>query len=81
MCFSQAVTKTSILKKAPKSSFTPVGKDNYRAKHGHFYAEKSDSHIDGPWEFGKRPLMMTDSEDKKKHIAEKNALVMSTPLD
>lgn len=65
----------------PKCSFRPLGTDNYYKKNGELYSEKSDTHVDGPWEFGKRPLQMNDSQDNLQARKEKNERMISTPLN
>lgn len=57
--FKDPVRITALKKLCPHSHFTVVKKDNGASE----YCLKEDTRVDGPWEFGKKPLKRNDPKD------------------
>lgn len=49
-------------KVCPYTHWEPVGKDNGASS----YAMKEETRLEGPWEFGEKPLHMNNSDENKK---------------
>lgn len=53
------IRKTALIKLNDKASYTPVKKDNGAG----FYCLKEETRLDGPWEFGIKPMKRNDKTD------------------
>jgi hypothetical protein len=45
------------------ASYTFGDADNYHKKHGYDYSAKPETHLDGPWIFGKKPMHRNKKDD------------------
>jgi hypothetical protein len=66
---SQRKRITAMKKVCPHTHWATVGQDNGASD----YAMKEDTRLEGPWEFGEKPLKMTNSSDNKKRRQLANA--------
>lgn len=57
---------TAVFKLDKGASYTMGNADNYYAEHGYEYSAKPETHIDGPWKFGTRPMKMNSKVDWDK---------------
>jgi len=51
--------KTALIKINSFASYTPVRKDNGASS----YCLKEETRVDGPWEFGEKPMKRNDPAD------------------
>jgi len=63
---------TSMKKTCPHTHWQPVGKDNGASS----YAMKEETRLEGPWEFGEKPLHMNDPTENKQRRKLTNAEVL-----
>jgi len=64
--------KSALIKINGSASYSAVGKDNGASS----YCLKEETRVDGPWEFGEKPLKRNDAQDwaKIKTLAQANKL-------
>jgi len=67
---------TALKKHCPKAHFEPVYNDNGADA----YCMKEDTRIEGPWEFGTKPLRQNVKGESTQARAEKNARILNTPI-
>lgn len=63
--YKNTIRKTALIKHCGKASYKPIGVDNGAMD----YSTKTETRIDGPWEFGEKPFKRnskTDWEEVKK---------------
>lgn len=77
ICFPEQKTLTALKKLCRKSHFEPVVVDNGAAD----YCNKVDTRIEGPWEFGTKPLRQNVKGECKEARAVRNKMLLETDLD
>ena len=68
---------TAMKKVCKYTHWEPVGKDNGAAD----YCMKEDTRVEGPWEFGEKPLHQNVKGEAAQARQEKYQAVMNTELD
>lgn len=74
---SKKCRKTAMIKLCKYSSWTPVNKDNGASD----YCLKEESRLEGPWEFGIKPLRQNVKGECKEARAAKNAILLEKDID